>query len=87
MSDDELIEQLESPARWWWSDHPKGECKIVSLAPQEAAARIREQRELLDECEALMDALRQEIQNLGGSSEGVITADATLAKLRAQERG
>lgn len=47
---------------------------------------LDEAADLLDECETLIGAMRQEIQNLGGSLEGVITADATLVKLRAQEK-
>ena len=59
----------------------------AGLIPRATQRKIREAADLLDECELVIDAMRQEIQNLGGSLEGVITAGDILTKLHAQERG
>lgn len=82
MSDDELLDELERErgfaARLGY---------LIFAQPMEkAAARIREQRDLLDECERAMREVERLVLGANHSQTRYAYFIAILAKLRAQEQ-
>ena len=75
MSDD-LMRLLESKIEVWSSKSIYGQ----------AAARIREQRELLEECEMALEEALEEMVYGNPNLRSLAEVRATLTKLRAQEK-